>query len=133
MSHLPSPFISGEELLAAYTRGERMTIIDSHWAKSENSAWEAYAGQHIPGAMFCNPLQHLAAIPTREYGRNPLPSVKDLQKSFDDWGVKQDRQVVIYDAGSNLYAARAWWVFRWAGVDNVRILNGGTKAWEAAG
>ncbi len=110
-----------------------MTIIDSHWAKTENSAWNAYVAQHIPGAMFCDPLTHLASEPSREKGRNPLPDVKDLQRALDDWGVTEDRPVYIYDAGTNLYAARAWWVLRWAGLDHVYILNGGTPQWEKAG
>lgn len=128
-----SAFITGEEMFAQFQRGERMTIIDSHWAKTENSAWEAYVGQHIPGAMFCNPLTHLASLPSRHVGRNPLPYPEDLKRMIADWGIMADRPVYIYDAGPNLYAARAWWVLRWAGVPEVRILNGGTKAWEAAG
>ncbi|HIW95101.1 MAG TPA: sulfurtransferase [Candidatus Corynebacterium gallistercoris] len=126
-------FITGQEMFGAFQRGERMTILDSHYAKTENSAWEAYVGQHIPGSMFCNPLTQLAAIPSREKGRNPLPEPDRLQRFFNDWGIMQDKPVYIYDAGSNLYAARAWWVFRWAGVGDVRILNGGTRQWEIAG
>ena len=128
-----SPFVTGEEMLEAFKRGERMTVIDSHWARTENSAWEAYVGQHIPGAMCCNPRVHRASIPSRHVGRNPLPAPEELQKSFNDWGITDGRPVYIYDAGANLYAARAWFVFRWAGVQNVRILDGGTGAWEAAG
>lgn len=128
-----SPFISGQELYAAISRGDRLTILDSHWAKTENSAWEAYVGQHIPGAMFCNPLTDLAAVPSRAYGRNPMPAIDILQRKITNWGIKKGRPVVIYDAGRNIYAARAWWVLRWAGVENVKILNGGTSQWEAAG
>lgn len=132
-SHPGSPFTSGEKMFSAFTAGERMTVIDSHWALTENSAWEAYVSQHIPGSMFCNPLTQLADIPSRQAGRNPLPDVDDLQRSFNDWGFLKGRPIFIYDAGVNLYAARAWWVYRWAGVEEVYILNGGTPAWEEAG
>ena len=132
-SKIPGPFISGEQLYEATRLGERMTIIDSHWAKTENSAWEAYVGQHLPGAMFCNPLQHLAGTPSRARGRNPMPGLAALQRSFYNWGITEGRPVVIYDAGRNIYAARAWWILRWAGVENVKILNGGTSQWERAG
>ncbi len=128
-----SPFITGEALHSAYRAGQRMTIIDSHWAKTENSAWEAYVTQHIPGAMFCNPLRHLSGIPSRAAGRNPMPDVSDLQRYLEDWGVMKGRPTYIYDAGANLYAARAWWLFRWAGISDVYILNGGTGEWCAAG
>lgn len=126
-------FITGADMYAAYNRGERMTILDSHYYKTENSAWEAYVSQHIPGSMFCNPLMHLAAIPSRELGRNPLPETSRLQQLFDDWGITAGKPVYIYDAGTNLYAARAWWVLRWAGFHDVHILNGGTSEWERAG
>lgn len=132
-SKIPGPFISGEQLYEATRLGERMTIIDSHWGKTENSAWEAYVGQHLPGAMFCNPLQHLAGTPSRARGRNPMPGLAALQRSFYNWGITEGRPVVIYDAGRNIYAARAWWILRWAGVENVKILNGGTSQWEKAG
>ena len=128
-----SPFITGEQLFANYNEGQTMTIIDSHWAKTENSAWDAYVTQHIPGAMFCNPMRHLSGIPSRQGGRNPMPDNVDLQRYLNDWGVMQDRPTYIYDAGANRYAARAWWVFRWAGIDNVQILNGGTQEWTSAG
>lgn len=132
-SHQTSPFVTGEAMFADFTAGRRMTVLDSHWAKTENSAWEAYVSQHIPGAMFCNPLTHLADIPSRRHGRNPLPNLDDLQRSFHDWGFSKSRPIYIYDAGVNLYAARAWWTFRWAGLKDVYILNGGTPAWEEAG
>ncbi|WP_282940306.1 sulfurtransferase [Corynebacterium auriscanis] len=134
-THAPvsTSFITGEEMFSQFKRGKRMTIIDSHWAKTENSAWEAYVGQHLPGAMFCNPLMHLASLPSRQEGRNPLPRLEDLKRMLADWGVMADRPVYIYDAGPNLYAARAWWVLRWAGATDVRILNGGTTEWEKAG
>lgn len=127
------PFIGGKDLYQRFCAGERMTILDSHWAKAENSAWDAYVSRHIPGSMFCNPLTQLASVPSREHGRNPLPLPEALQRSLDDWGIVRGRPVYIYDAGRNVFAARAWWILRWAGVEDVRILHGGTGQWVAAG
>jgi thiosulfate/3-mercaptopyruvate sulfurtransferase len=49
-------------------------------------------------------------------------------------GIGNDDLVVVYDRGGiAMAAARAWWMFRLFGHDNVKILNGGLPAWEAAG
>ncbi|AWT27112.1 Putative thiosulfate sulfurtransferase SseB [Corynebacterium provencense] len=128
-----SPFLPADELLAAATRGERMTIIDSHWEPRRNASWDAYVSRHIPGAFWCEPLRMLAGTPSPETGRNPLPNPAQLQHYIADWGVSPELPVRVYDSGRMLWAARAWWILRWAGVTDVKILEGGTPAWESAG
>lgn len=66
-------------------------------------------------------------------GKRPLPAIDALQDKARAWGIGPDSLVVVYDAQDSTQAARAWWTLRWAGLVNVRILDGGLAAWTAAG
>ena len=57
-----------------------------------------------------------------------------IRDSLKAWGIDNDSDVVLYDDGPGAYAARAWWLLAWLGKrDGVSILDGGLKAWHAAG
>ena len=94
----------------------------------------AYAIGHIPGAGFADLATDLSGplIPQIS-GRHPLPDPATLAEAFGRWGVDGDTQVVVYDASNGVYAARAWWLFRWLGHATVAVMNGGMSAWQSAG
>ena len=69
----------------------------------------------------------------RHAGSRPLPAIEALQQHAIGWGLRQDGPVVLYDHDRCLTAARGWWVLRWAGLPQVRLLDGGFAAWTAAG
>ena len=87
----------------------------------------------IPGALSVNLAADFSAEPTALSGRRPLPDIADLQAKARAWGIRGDSIVVVYDSAGGAQAARAWWTLRWAGLHNVRILDGGHPAWAAAG
>jgi thiosulfate/3-mercaptopyruvate sulfurtransferase len=53
-------------------------------------------------------------------------------KSIGQLGIEPNSKVVIYDAVSTKDAARIWWILRYWGVKDVRLLNGGWKGWQSA-
>jgi thiosulfate/3-mercaptopyruvate sulfurtransferase len=87
----------------------------------------------IPGAMVASLASDFSGPATTEGGRRPLPAPDALQETLRRWGIDANSAVVVYDNASGAQAGRAWWVLRWAGHENVRLLDGGLAAWQAAG
>jgi thiosulfate/3-mercaptopyruvate sulfurtransferase len=48
-------------------------------------------------------------------------------------GASANSQIVAYDAGNAMFAARLWWLMRWLGHENAAVLDGGLAAWREAG
>lgn len=93
-------------------------------------AWRA---GHIPGAIHADLERDLSAPVTPLTGRHPLPPIDVLAATLSGWGVTESTQVIAYDAGSGMFAARLWWMLRFMGHDAVAVLDGGFGAWVAAG
>lgn len=91
---------------------------------------DAYLQGHIPGAAF---IDHKSVSdPSAKYDYTISPE-RLLAEQIGNLGISNDSEVVVYACGMLPYAARAWWVLRYAGLDNVRVLNGGLAAWTEAG
>jgi thiosulfate/3-mercaptopyruvate sulfurtransferase len=122
--------IDAEELRGA---SPRPVLLDVRWALGDDRGHERYLEGHLPGAVFVDLDAELADPPSPAAGRHPLPSVQRLQQSARRWGIRDGDPVVVYDASGGTAAARAWWLLRWAGVADVRLLDGGLAAWQRAG
>lgn len=121
-----------QELRDKIAGGGRIVVVDARWSRAKKP-YDSYATAHIPLAVFCDPELDLAGVPSREAGRNPLPDIERVRDAVRRWGVRSEHLVIVYDAGDGLFASRAWWILRWAGLENVRVLTGGLAAWEADG
>ena len=95
----------------------------------------SYAEGHIEGASYADLLNDLSGpISKGVSGRHPLPDPQALVERLRGWGVDNASDIVLYDDGPGAFAARAWWLLAWLGKrDGVFVLDGGLKAWHAAG
>jgi len=115
------------------SQGAPVRLIDVRWRLDRPEAGhDDYLTGHIPGAVFASLSTELATHGEPSEGRHPLPSTATLQAAARRWGVNKGDIVVAYDDAKGLGAARAWWLLRQAGVD-VRVLDGGVRAWSSVG
>lgn len=112
---------------------DRFVLLDVRWKLGGPPGHGEYLEGHMPGAVFVPLDIELAGHGDANDGRHPLPAVADLQLAARRWGVNDGDTVVAYDDNGGLAAARVWWLLRWAGFSNVRLLDGGLSAWTAAG
>ena len=113
-----------------------LVILDCRFALEDpDYGQRSYAEGHIAGASFADLERDLSGPVTKGVtGRHPLPEPETLIARLKAWGLDNDSDVVLYDDGPGAYAARAWWLLAWLGKrDGVYILDGGLKAWHAAG
>lgn len=134
----PAPLITAAELaeILALAPPARPVVLDVRYPGIglPDDGRDQYLAGHVPGAAYVSLDDALAAphVPGVT-GRHPLPEAAVLQAAMRAAGVSAARPVVVYDDWRSIAAARAWWLLRWAGHDDVRVLDGGWRAWRESG
>ena len=116
---------------AKYPRAE-LLIEPAELAKSvakdtiilDARAAAKYKAGHIPDARWVDHGQWAKA-----FGQGT--DAKNWGARIGGLGINADSHVVVYDDNSTKDSARIWWILRYWGVENVRLLNGGWTGWEA--
>ncbi|MEU4209127.1 sulfurtransferase [Streptomyces sp. NPDC026206] len=124
--------ITAKEWASASDGGQPPALLDIRYRPGGPPGLPQYEAGHIPGAVFVD-LETALAGPAGPRGRHPLPDLAEFGAAMRRAGVRSDRPVVVYDDGLGWAAARAWWMLRWAGHPDVRVLDGGLAAWTAWG
>jgi thiosulfate/3-mercaptopyruvate sulfurtransferase len=127
----PRPLVDAAELATLVADGA-CTVLDVRYQMGGPSGRDEYARGHVPGAAYVDLDAALADAPG-ERGRHPLPDVAVFEEAMRAAGVSDGRPVVAYDDWAGRAAARCWWLLRWAGHEDVRVLDGGWSAWVASG
>lgn len=145
--------ISAEQLQNLITSGKPLRIFDCTFDLMQPHAGEKqFLDSHIPGSVYANLDTALSAKhgvnPAKagadavitvsgadapaSGGRHPLPNRERFAAWLSSVGFANNMQAVVYDRNGANYCGRLWWMLKWAGHDNVAVLDGGLQAWQAA-
>jgi len=126
-----SPIVS-TEWLAEHLNAPDVRVVDASWylPQAERDAKAEYRAAHIPGAIFFDvddlsdeksPLPHMLA---------PAPKFASRMRKL---GLGDGNLIVAYDGAGIYSAARAWWMLRAMGHEDVVVLDGGFPKWKREG
>ncbi len=115
----------GKRTRPATYRADRFVILEASWTEPDQPA--PYLSGHIPRAVLLSTDDLETGYPQWR-----LRPSDELRSAIGRAGVTGDTTVIVY-AHKAITAARAWWVLKYAGVADVRILDGGWEAWKSAG
>ena len=118
--------------LEAHVGSPDVAIIDASWhlPAAKRDAKAEFLGSRILGAQFfdidelsdtSSPLPHM------------LPSPEKFASRMRKLGIGDGKKVIAYDSLGLFSAARAWWMFRVFGHNDVAVLDGGLPNWKAEG
>src|SRR2546429_1808291 len=120
--------------MAAYAHPE--VLVDTSWVKGnignetvrivevDYDPTPNYNLGHTPGSVLIDWKKDI-----NDPVRRDIVSKEGLEALFGRLGISNDHQIVLYGDFNNWFAAFAFWVFKYYGVDNVVLLNGGRKKW----
>lgn len=129
---MSGPLISAANLREVLTGATPPVLLDVRYRMGGPPGLDEYAAGHIPGAAYVD-LESALAAPAGAGGRHPLPEVAVFVAAMQAAGVGLEGPVVVYDDWAGHAASRAWWLLRHYGHRDVRVLDGGWTAWQAAG
>lgn len=130
MSYVNSNALVDTAWVAAHLDDPGVRILDGAWhlPTTGRDGHAEYRQAHIPGAVYFD-IDAVAdpdsALP------HMLPSADAFAAAVGAMGISNDHRVVVYDHTGLASAPRVWWMFRAFGHDNVAVMTGGFRAWQA--
>jgi thiosulfate/3-mercaptopyruvate sulfurtransferase len=118
--------------LASETGASDLRILDAsaHLPATGRNAEAEYEAAHIPGAIFMDLAGIIDPVSPTE---NCVPDAARFAAMMQDLGLGDGSRILVYDDSDIHSAARAWFLLRMFGAQNVAILDGGLAKWKAEG
>ena len=133
----PEYLISAQELMrqlndpSVRIYDTSVLLMTSEQGHTSEPGRELYLKERIPGAAFIN-LSEDWSDKHSPYN-NTLPQIDVLADAIGRDGISHENLVVLYSSSHLMWATRAWWLLRYAGHSNVKVLNGNLTGWLDAG
>lgn len=123
--------------MATKTLSSQKALVTTEWAAEHlndegirfvevDVDTEAYDSGHLPGAAGWNWKKQL-----QDQLQRNIASKEDFQQLLRKSGISNDTTIVLYGDNNNWFAAWAYWLLKYYGHEDARILDGGRKKWEA--
>ena len=127
-----SKWLVTTDWLATHLDAPDIAILDASWhlPNSGRNGRAEFLSAHIPGALFFD-IDELSD--TSSLYPHMLPSPEKFSSRMRKMGIGDGKKIVVYDSLGLYSAARAWWMFRVFGKDDVAVLDGGFPKWKAEG
>ncbi|MCS7235974.1 MAG: sulfurtransferase [Armatimonadota bacterium] len=122
MSYARADVLVETEWLEEHLQDPGLRIVES------NEDPELYAQGHIPGAIHIRWKTDLQDPVRREW-----ISREQLEALLGSRGISNEHTIVLYGDKNNWFATYTFWLLRYYGVENLKILNGGRQKWVAEG
>ncbi len=130
MPHSDTTLLVSTDWLAEHLNAPDVRIVDASWYLPSESrdARAEYEAEHIPNAIFFDLddiCDNVDGVP------HMLPSAAKFASRMRKLGIGDGNRVVVYDGAGLFSAARAWWMFKTMGHEDVAVLDGGLPKWKA--
>lgn len=132
MPTYPADWLVSTDWLALNSASPDIVVVDAsmHLPGSDRDANAEYRAARLPGAVRFD----IDAISDRQSSLpHMLPSTVQFASAMKKLGIGDGSRVIVYDSEGYFSAARAWWMLRIMGHDDVAVLDGGLKKWRAEG
>lgn len=94
---------------------------------------QKYIEGHIAGAFHIDLRDDMCGPLAQHGGRDPMPeSMEHFKNTLESFGIGNDSKIVVYDEDL-VPSSRFWWMCKYMGLEDVKVLNAGINGWKKAG
>lgn len=117
--------------LKKHLKNRHLVVLDATLPKAVANNSQEVETKRIPGARFFDIKNVFSDV--KATFPNTWPGEAIFNKAAQKLGIHKDSVIVVYDEHGIYSSARAWWMLKGMGHENVAVLNGGLMAWKKAG